>query len=199
MKRCSALLLALVLALCLTSCGGKGDLSALLKTAWEAIGAPEITRVNHYRFDGHEAIDTQADYPVETAFGLSSVPENGHVFLLKTSSNQYAVLLDDDGKVLASVDMNALYQKNARSNETIQRYIKSTNEDYADGLISDSELQRRKAEIDRMLSEAMASSERALALAGYGVCAAICPVTEKAKANSWHELPAEMIESLFIY
>ena len=196
-KRFFCLLLCAAMLLSMTACG-KNAVDTLYKNAWKAAGEPfGVSRVYHYAFQGTEKLDAQVGYTLADGFLLKSVPQNGHLFILSVGSNSVYVLENENGNVLGVEDYAALKLKSDRHSNNMKTRIKTANEQYEDGLISDAEMNRIRVEIQADLDTGMAYAEQMVCLSSYGVCAAMCPVSAKAEANSWHELTEEQLDKVW--
>lgn len=198
-KHFFCLLLCGAMLLSMTACG-KNEVDGLFKNAWVAAGEPYgVERVYHYAFQGTEALNTQAggDYTLADGFALKTEPENGHLFILQMGGNSVYVLENENGNVLGVEDYAALKLKSDRHSNNLKTRVKTANEQYEDGLISDAEMNRIRVEIQSDLDTGMAYAEQMVCLSSYGVCAAMCPVSEKAEPNSWHQLTDEQLEKVW--
>jgi len=196
-KRFLCLLLCAAMLLSMTACG-KNEVDAFYQNAWRAAGEPYgVDRVYHYAFQGTEKLDAQVGYTLADGFALKSVPQNGHLFILSMGSNSVYVLENENGNVLGVEDYAALKLKSDRHSNNMRTRMKTANEQYEDGLISDAEMNRIRVEIQADLDTGMAYAEQMVCLSSYGVCAAMCPVSAKGEVNTWHELTEEQLDKVW--
>lgn len=195
--RLLALTMCLALALTMTGCGQ--SLDGHISAAWEAAGRPAgLQKIYHYQYQGKDVLAEKASGTLEQAFRLSEdrVPDSGHLFILKTGSNAYYVLENDQGEVLGTADGNYVSRTAQTLNASEQQLIKSVSDQYAAGKMSDQVLAQKKAEINQQLEEGMAVAKQNLVIARYSVCAAICPVSESSEPNGWHQLTDRQLSRL---
>ena len=195
--RLLALMTCLALALTMTGCGQ--SLDGHVSAAWEAVGRPDgLQKIYHYQYQGKAALAEKASGTLEQAFRLSEdrVPDSGHLFILKTGSNSYYVLENDRGEVLGTADGNYVSRTSQSMNTATQQLIKSVNDQYAAGKMSDQVLAQKKLEINQQLDEGMALAEQGLVIAGYSLCAVMCPVSESSEPNAWHQLTDRQMNRL---
>ena len=195
--RCLALVMCLALGLTLTGCGQ--SLDGHISAAWEAVGRPAgLQKIYHDQYQGKQELEDRAGGSLEEAFRLSEdrVPDSGHLFILKTGSNSYYVLENDQGEVLGTADGNYVSRTSQSLNTANQQLIKSVNDQYAAGKMSDQVLAQKKLEINQQLDEAMAFAEQGLVIAGYSLCAVMCPVSESSQPNAWHQLTDKQMNRL---
>lgn len=163
MKRIFAIVFMIAM---LFSISAVAEKDTYLLNAWKSVGSPyQITAIYRYHYQGIENLDNGKDCSLAVLFDNQNLPDNGYFFIIRTVSNSYYALENENGSVISTMDLNKTNENQKKMRASVNEIFEQSRNPY----LSEYKIKELREDAKLYSSLSMTYAKQAVAATGYNL------------------------------